>query len=99
MKRKLLCLALAFIISVFAFGTFAYADSDTFIYEHDPRDNPEAMKDIIEDPDAVYGFSPDPESERLGSYAEYDWSDPELVEPARICTTWKRLQRITLTGM
>ena len=54
-----------------------------FVYIHDPRDNPEAMKDIIEDPDAVYGFSPDPESARLGTYAQYDWSDPDLVEKAR----------------
>ena len=23
-----------------------------FRYEHDPRENPEAMKDVIEDPDA-----------------------------------------------
>jgi hypothetical protein len=50
-----------------------------FVYVHDPRENPEAMKDIIENEDAVYGFSPDPESPRLGPYAEYDWTDPELV--------------------
>ena len=53
-----------------------------FAYLHDPRDNPEAMKDITEDPDAVYGFSPDPLSTRLGSYAAYDWSDPALVAQA-----------------
>ncbi|MBP5279034.1 MAG: hypothetical protein J6Z03_01000, partial [Erysipelotrichaceae bacterium] len=40
-------------------------------------------KDIIEDPDAVYGFSPDPESTRLGTFAEYDWSDEEFVESAK----------------
>lgn len=56
---------------------------EKFSYVHDPRTNPEAMKDIIEDPDAVYGFSPDPESERLGDYADYDWSDPKLVESAK----------------
>lgn len=56
---------------------------EVFQYIHDPRDNPEAMKDIIEDPEAVYGFSPDPNSTRLGTYAEYDWSDPELVEQAK----------------
>ena len=54
-----------------------------FTYVHDPRENPEAMKDILEDPDAVYGFSPDPESTRLGVYAQYDWSDPELVAQAQ----------------
>lgn len=54
-----------------------------FAYVHDPRENPEAMKDVIEDPNAVYGFSPDPESTRLGTYAEYDWSDPEFVARAK----------------
>lgn len=50
-----------------------------FTYTHDPRENPEAMADIIENADAVYGFSPDPESQRLGIYAKYDWTDPEYV--------------------
>ena len=54
-----------------------------FAYAHDPRDNPEAMADIIENPDAVYGFSPNPDSRRLGSYAEYDWTDPEFVAQAQ----------------
>jgi hypothetical protein len=52
-------------------------------YEHDPRENPEAMKDIVENADAVYGFSPNPESTRLGVYAEYDWTDPEFVAEAQ----------------
>ena len=54
-----------------------------FEYDHDPRENPEAMADIIENADAVYGFSPNPESERLGVFAEYDWSDPEFVAKAK----------------
>ncbi len=54
-----------------------------FVYENDPRENPEAMKDIVEAPDAVYGFAPDPESTRLGSYAEYDWTDPGFVAKAQ----------------
>ena len=58
-------------------------EKEVFHYLHDPRENPEAMKDIIEDPDAVYGFSPDPESTRLGTFAEYDWSDEEFVESAK----------------
>lgn len=61
----------------------AEAEPVPFSYEHDPRLNPSAMADIIEDPDAVYGFSPDPESTRLGAYAEYDWSDAETVEKHR----------------
>ncbi|MBR2527316.1 MAG: hypothetical protein IKE58_02440 [Blautia sp.] len=55
----------------------------TFSYVHDPRTNPKAMEDIIENSDAVYGFSPDPESERLGPYADYDWTDPEFVASAQ----------------
>ena len=58
-------------------------EDTAFHYQHDPKDNPEAMKDIIEDPDAVYGFSPDPESTRLGTFAEYDWSDQEFVAQAK----------------
>ena len=56
------------------------AEKQIFQYIHDPKENPEAMKDIIVDPDAVYGFSPDPASERLGEYAKYDWSDEAFVE-------------------
>ncbi len=54
-----------------------------FHYVHDPRLNPSAMKDIIEDPSAVYGFSPSPDSERLAVYAELDWTDPAFVEEGR----------------
>ena len=57
--------------------------SSAFSYVHDPRLNPRAMEDIVENPEAVYGFSPDPESKRLGSYAQYDWTDAELVAQAR----------------
>ena len=54
-----------------------------FSYVHDPRENPEAMKDIVVNPKAVYGFSPDPASTRLGSYADYDWTDRALVAKAK----------------
>lgn len=61
-----------------------YAKMGTaYVYVHDPRENPSAMADIIENPDAVYGFSPNPESARLGAYADYDWTDPEVVEKGR----------------
>ncbi|MCR5566254.1 MAG: hypothetical protein K6F61_05340 [Clostridiales bacterium] len=74
-------LALSMILSC----GLAAAENETgsFAYIHDPRENPEAMKDIIENPDAVYGFSPDPESGRLGGYADYDWTDPVFVAKAR----------------
>ena len=61
----------------------ASQENGNFFYVHDPRLNPEAMKDIVENADAVYGFSPDPQSTRLGEYAKYDWSDPVQVEKAR----------------
>ena len=55
----------------------------TCIYTHDPRINASAMEDIVVNPNAVYGFSPDPNSKRLGEYASYDWSNPEVVENAK----------------
>lgn len=55
-----------------------------FVYEHDPRLNERAMEDIVVDARAIYGFAPDPRSDRLGPYAELiDWSDPSAVEVAR----------------
>lgn len=54
-----------------------------FAYEHDPRLNPSAMADIIENPNAIYGFSPNPDSSRLGTFADYDWTDATVVEEGR----------------
>lgn len=64
------------IIALFSFSMTAYADS---YYIHDPMDNPKAAADIIVDPNAVYGYAPNPDSPRLGVYAEYDWSDEAFV--------------------
>ena len=60
-------------------------DKTAFTYEHDPRDNPKAMRDIVVNPDAVYGFSPSTaEGSTLKNYADaIDWSDPEPVARAR----------------
>ena len=41
------------------------------------------IRDIIENADAVYGFSPDPESPRLGAFSDYDWTDPVFVAEAQ----------------
>ena len=54
-----------------------------FNYQHNPMLFEKAMKDIIVDPNAIYGFSPDPASDRLGVFASYDWSDPLVVWKAR----------------
>jgi len=53
-----------------------------FKYIHDPAVNSEAMKDIVEDETAVYGFRPS-ETGSLSAYAGADWSDPETVEKGR----------------
>lgn len=52
-------------------------------YVHDPMANPGAAKDIVVNPNAVYGYSPSPESARLKDYVEYDWTNPEVVEKMR----------------
>ena len=53
-----------------------------FAYTHDPRDNPSAMADIVEDETAIYGFRPGATGS-LKVYADADWSDPEVVEKGR----------------
>ena len=57
--------------------------ADSWQYRHDPTRNDTAMRDVVVNPDAVYGFSPNPESTRLGVYASYDWTDPEFVAQAK----------------
>lgn len=52
-------------------------------YIHDPMENPRAAADIVVNPNAVYGYSPSPDSENLKEYADHDWSDPVFVEEMR----------------
>ncbi len=52
-------------------------------YVHDPMENPEAAKDIVPDPEAVYGYKPAPDSTRLSPFLVYDWTDPEVVADLR----------------
>ncbi len=54
-----------------------------FAYKHSPIENPRISKDIVADPDAVYGYSPVPLSERFGAYAGLDWSDAVKVNEAK----------------
>ncbi len=62
----------------------AETEPAAFVYENDPRENPRAMADIVENPAAVYGFSPNPESARLGAFADaIDWTDQTQVAEAR----------------
>ena len=48
-------------------------------YVHDPMANPNVAKDIVVDPNAVFGYAPSPNSDRLKEYVNYDWSDPTVV--------------------
>lgn len=66
-------------------GTPVQADATeatTFKYQHDPHNNPRAMADIVDNPSAVYGFSPSTTGS-LKTYASFDWSNPAFVEGGR----------------
>ncbi|MBQ3668501.1 MAG: hypothetical protein II920_04665 [Clostridia bacterium] len=85
MKRMLWALmTLCLVIALFGAAAEKTGEAafEAFSYVHDPRQNPSAMADIVEDPDAVYGFRPSSEGS-LKQYADMDWSDPELVEAGR----------------
>ncbi len=60
----------------------SYVAANGFSYQHDPRNNPGAMADIIVNPEAVYGFSPR-SGGSLAEYAQADWTDPSFVESSR----------------
>lgn len=83
MKRAI-ALILMLLFALSALAESGGEAKTPFKYEHDPRDNPDAMKDIVVNPDAVYGFSPSPDSTRLKDYVNaIDWTDPEQVAQAR----------------
>ena len=75
MNKKMLTIISALFILAMSAAAFAGQ-------EHDPRDNAHAMKDIVEDETAVYGFKPSAEGS-LAMYADMDWSDAEAVEAGR----------------
>ena len=77
MNRKSIFAGFIVFILTVSIGS-SFADS----YEHDPRLNSRAMEDIVVNPDAVYGFSPDPDG-TLAPYAKYDWTIKENVEEYR----------------
>ena len=84
MKRIVFLFAM--FLSIISLPVMAGVKDNTqnrFEYVHDPRLNPEAMKDIVENEDAVYGFSPDPQSKSIGEYADYDWTDEKFVAGAK----------------
>ena len=82
-KRKTVAFVLVFfLMTALLFGECVFANAASFSYEHDPRLNPSAMADIVEDTEAVYGFRPS-ETGSLKQYASADWSDPAVVEQGR----------------
>ena len=81
--KRMIAWGILLVLALSLFAACKTAEPERFAYVHDPTKNPEAMKDIVVNPDAVYGFSPNPESKRLGTYAEYDWTDAELVADAK----------------
>ena len=83
MKKTVSLLLILLLCCTAAWGEST--DSGPFAYEHDPRENPTAMRDIVENPAAVYGFSPSPaEESTLKEFADaIDWTDPEQVAAAR----------------
>lgn len=66
----------------FADRTEYVVSQAAFAYVHDPSKNPVAMKDIVKDDTAIYGFRPS-ETGSLKLYADADWSDPEIVAKGR----------------
>ena len=89
-KRVLAILAmLSFVLAALAPLSYttpqAFAEESVVVaessnaYRHNPIYNPTAMEDVMVNPNAVYGFSPKPDSGSLKEYATYDWTDPEVV--------------------
>ena len=80
------CIALLLVLCICSPAALAeQSNSASFTYVHDPRENPVAMRDIVENPAAVYGFSPSPaEESTLKEYADaIDWTDPDAVRGPR----------------
>ena len=77
MKRRILTFS-----SLLLLICTVFIQASAFRYVHDPRKNPCAMKDIVEDESAIYGFRPS-ETGSLKAYASADWSDPAVVEAGR----------------
>ena len=88
MNKSIKVLAVLLLIAFMFSGVGANAvaaestGGTAFVYIHDPSENPEAMKDIVKDESAVYGFKPS-ETGSLKQYASADWSDPAVVEAGK----------------
>ena len=77
-RKRFLSLLISFIMLL------AYPLTAMAAYQHDPMLNPTAAADIVENPAAVYGYSPSPDSVRLKEFVDaIDWTDPVQVQEAR----------------
>ena len=89
MFRKIVCTLLALLCICFALTPLKAegetpAEEKPSAYKHDPMKNPKAAEDIIVNSDAVYGYSPSPDSVRLKQFVNaIDWTDPAQVEDAK----------------
>lgn len=81
--KKIVSSFLVLVITLAALAAFMVSANASGYYIHDPMENPKAAADIIVDPNAVYGYAPNPASTRLGSFADYDWSDATFVAQMR----------------
>ena len=78
---KILAAVLAAVL-IFSSGITAVA-ANGFRYRHDPCQHPSAMKDIVVDETAIYGYRPS-ETGSLKAYASMDWTDPDVVAQGRL---------------
>lgn len=78
-KKVIVSIVSALVLLLMLAGTARAA----FQYEHDPMQNPDAAADIIVNPDAVYGYSPNPDSGSLKEFASLDWTNEARVEEYR----------------
>ena len=77
-RKRFLSLLISFVMLL------AYPLTAMAAYQHDPMLNPKAAADIVENPAAVYGYSPSPDSVRLKEFVDaIDWTDPVQVREAR----------------
>ena len=78
---KIIAVVLA-VVLIFSINITAFA-ANGFRYQHDPCQHPSAMKDIVADETAIYGFRPS-ETGSLKAYADMDWTDPDVVAQGRL---------------
>ncbi len=80
-QKRIITSVVSALVLLLMFTGIARAATE-FRYQHDPMQNPDAAKDIIVNPNAVYGYSPSPDGS-LKEFASADWTDAAIVEQGR----------------